>query len=114
MIETFNNFSPIKSQDYSPNVLTWQDYEGRTAIHYAVAVENIEVVEHLLSIEEISAVLDRPDNSFRTPLHWAAQLGSDIYYVNRINKYCRWNCDEVRRLQFIQVIKRCKGPEICL
>ena len=71
-------------------MLTWQDYEGRTAIHYAVAVENIEVVEHLLSIEEISAVLDRPDNSFRTPLHWAAQLGEDIFYEYLDKLYWRF------------------------
>ncbi|XP_077966605.1 uncharacterized protein LOC120341845 isoform X2 [Styela clava] len=65
----------------SPGVLNWQDYEGRTALHFAVADGNSAAVEFLVNFETVEysepyiCDVDRSDNTFRTPLHWAAQLG---------------------------------------
>lgn len=55
------------------SLLNWQDYEGRTPLHFAVAVGNQEVVKALTSYEGCSVTAY--DNLFRTPLHWAALLG---------------------------------------
>ncbi|KAK7501506.1 hypothetical protein BaRGS_00007310 [Batillaria attramentaria] len=57
----------------TPSVINWQDYEGRTALHLAVADGNQSIVDLLTSVEKcnVSAL----DNMFRTPLHWAAVLG---------------------------------------
>ncbi|XP_025099577.1 inversin-like isoform X3 [Pomacea canaliculata] len=57
----------------TPSVINWQDYEGRTALHLAVADGNQSIVDLLTSVEKctVSAL----DNMFRTPLHWAAFLG---------------------------------------
>lgn len=59
--------------DTTPSVINWQDYEGRTALHLAVADGNAAVVKALVAVENcnVSAL----DNMFRTPLHWAAVLG---------------------------------------
>ncbi|XP_052812830.1 inversin-like isoform X2 [Mya arenaria] len=59
--------------DTTPSVINWQDYEGRTALHLAVADGNIAVVKALVAVDNcnVSAL----DNMFRTPLHWAAVLG---------------------------------------
>ena len=65
----------MKIQESSPSTLNWQDYEGRTALHFAVAHENVAAVQALLNFEQEKCELDRLDNTFRTPLHWAAQLG---------------------------------------
>ncbi|XP_076009832.1 inversin [Genypterus blacodes] len=55
------------------SLLNWQDYEGRTPLHFAVADGNQAVVEVLTSYEGCSVTAY--DNLFRTPLHWAALLG---------------------------------------
>ncbi|XP_063055740.1 inversin isoform X2 [Engraulis encrasicolus] len=55
------------------SLLNWQDYEGRTPLHFAVAVGNQEVVKVLTSYEGCSVTAY--DNLFRTPMHWAALLG---------------------------------------
>ncbi|KAJ8371550.1 hypothetical protein AAFF_G00307300 [Aldrovandia affinis] len=55
------------------SLLNWQDYEGRTPLHFAVADGNEAVVEVLTSYEGCSVTAY--DNLFRTPLHWAALLG---------------------------------------
>ncbi|XP_059165676.1 inversin-like [Physella acuta] len=57
----------------TPSVINWQDYEGRTALHLAVADGNESLVTALTSVKNcnVSAL----DNVFRTPLHWAAVLG---------------------------------------
>ncbi|CAL1532046.1 unnamed protein product [Lymnaea stagnalis] len=57
----------------TPSVINWQDYEGRTALHLAVADGNESVVNVLTTVKNcnVSAL----DNVFRTPLHWAAVLG---------------------------------------
>uniref|UniRef100_A0A8C5L8Q6 Inversin n=1 Tax=Jaculus jaculus TaxID=51337 RepID=A0A8C5L8Q6_JACJA len=55
------------------SLLNWQDYEGRTALHFAVADGNLTVVDILTSYE--SCNITSYDNLFRTPLHWAALLG---------------------------------------
>jgi len=57
----------------SPSVINWQDYEGCTALHLAVAGGNEAVVLSLLSQE--SCDVNALDNMFRTPLHWAAVFG---------------------------------------
>lgn len=36
-------------QDTTPSVINWQDYEGRTALHLAVADGNAAVVKALVS-----------------------------------------------------------------
>ncbi|XP_038146987.1 inversin [Cyprinodon tularosa] len=55
------------------SLLNWQDYEGRTPLHFAVADGNKAVVEVLTSYEGCNVTAY--DNLFRTPLHWAALLG---------------------------------------
>jgi len=70
----------------SPSVINWQDYEGRTAIHFAVAVENTATVEYLLNFQPIICEVDRLDNTFRTPLHWAAQLGNVAIVEHLLHK----------------------------
>ncbi|KAJ8004945.1 hypothetical protein DPEC_G00141550 [Dallia pectoralis] len=55
------------------SLLNWQDYEGRTPLHFAVADGNEAVVEVLTSYEGCSVTAY--DNLFRTPLHWASLLG---------------------------------------
>jgi len=57
----------------SPSVINWQDYEGCTALHLAVAGGNEAVVLSLISLE--SCDVNALDNMFRTPLHWAAVFG---------------------------------------
>ena len=57
----------------SPSVINWQDYEGCTALHLAVAGGNEAVVLSLISHE--SCDINALDNVFRTPLHWAAVFG---------------------------------------
>uniref|UniRef100_K7G2Z6 Inversin n=1 Tax=Pelodiscus sinensis TaxID=13735 RepID=K7G2Z6_PELSI len=55
------------------SLLNWQDYEGRTPLHFAVADGNLAVVDVLTSYEGCNVT--SYDNLFRTPLHWAALLG---------------------------------------
>ncbi|XP_054847555.1 inversin [Eublepharis macularius] len=55
------------------SLLNWQDYEGRTPLHFAVADGNVAVVDLLTSYEGCNVT--SYDNLFRTPLHWAALLG---------------------------------------
>ncbi|XP_077577444.1 inversin [Stigmatopora nigra] len=55
------------------SLLNWQDYEGRTPLHFAVADGNEAVVEVLTSYK--GCHVTAYDNLFRTPLHWAALLG---------------------------------------
>uniref|UniRef100_A0A8B9K5L5 Inversin n=1 Tax=Astyanax mexicanus TaxID=7994 RepID=A0A8B9K5L5_ASTMX len=55
------------------SLLNWQDYEGRTPLHFAVADGNEAVVEVLTSYDGCNVTAY--DNLFRTPLHWAALLG---------------------------------------
>ncbi|KAB1279745.1 Inversin, partial [Camelus dromedarius] len=58
------------------SLLNWQDYEGRTPLHFAVADGNVTVVDVLTSYE--SCNITSYDNLFRTPLHWAALLGYSV------------------------------------
>lgn len=76
---------PPVLQETSPSVINWQDYEGRTAIHFAVAVENSAVVEFLLNFQLEPCEVDRLDNTFRTPLHWAAQLGKLFWFCLKMS-----------------------------
>ncbi|XP_037532229.1 inversin [Nematolebias whitei] len=55
------------------SLLNWQDYEGRTPLHFAVADGNEAVVKVLTSYKGCNVTAY--DNLFRTPLHWAALLG---------------------------------------
>ncbi|XP_017280620.1 inversin isoform X2 [Kryptolebias marmoratus] len=55
------------------SLLNWQDYEGRTPLHFAVADGNEAVVKVLTSYGGCNVTAY--DNLFRTPLHWAALLG---------------------------------------
>lgn len=57
----------------APSVINWQDYEGRSALHVAIALGSTDIVDLLTSTEKCN--LNCPDNMFCTPLHWAAFLG---------------------------------------
>lgn len=63
----------VKEAAPTESLLNWQDYEGRTPLHFAVADGNKAVVEVLTSYEGCNVTAY--DNLFRTPLHWAALLG---------------------------------------
>lgn len=56
-----------------PDAINWQDYEGRSALHLAIASGTTETIEYLTSRENCD--INIPDNMFCTPLHWAAKLG---------------------------------------
>ncbi|XP_064458812.1 inversin-like isoform X2 [Ornithodoros turicata] len=56
-----------------PSLINWQDYEGQTALHLAVAQGLEDMVDFLTSRPLCD--LNLVDNLFRTPLHWAAALG---------------------------------------
>ncbi|KFM71008.1 Inversin, partial [Stegodyphus mimosarum] len=55
------------------NLVNWQDYGGRSALHLATATGSIEIVHYLASREDCD--IDILDNAFCTPLHWAAKKG---------------------------------------
>ena len=38
-------------QDKEPSVINWQDYEGRTALHLAVAHGHVTVVQQLINFQ---------------------------------------------------------------
>ncbi|KAH6933041.1 hypothetical protein HPB50_011703 [Hyalomma asiaticum] len=59
--------------DAEPSLTGWQDYQGCTPLHLAVASGTMAVVDFLTqrSSDELNAL----DDLFRTPLHWAAILG---------------------------------------
>ncbi|KAG8195468.1 hypothetical protein JTE90_002640 [Oedothorax gibbosus] len=59
--------------DKEGTLINWQDYEGRTALHLAVATGSTEVVRFLVCRGDCN--VDILDNSFCTPLHWAAKRG---------------------------------------
>lgn len=63
----------LKEAAPTESLLNWQDYEGRTPLHFAVADGNVAVVDVLTSYEGCNVT--SYDNLFRTPLHWAALLG---------------------------------------
>ncbi|WAR11074.1 INVS-like protein, partial [Mya arenaria] len=72
--------------DTTPSVINWQDYEGRTALHLAVADGNIAVVKALVAVDNcniVSLLLDNhadyssSDQNGATPLHYAAQNNFD-------------------------------------
>uniref|UniRef100_A0A8C4R226 Inversin n=1 Tax=Eptatretus burgeri TaxID=7764 RepID=A0A8C4R226_EPTBU len=58
------------------SILNWQDYEGRTPLHFAIACGNVTVVEALIASPGCNVTVH--DNLFRTSLHWAALLGQYI------------------------------------
>ena len=49
MIHEYNLTTCNVSQETTPSVINWQDYEGRTALHLAVADGNAAVVKNLVS-----------------------------------------------------------------
>ncbi|CAL4063591.1 unnamed protein product, partial [Meganyctiphanes norvegica] len=57
----------------APSSVNWQDYDGITALHLAVAEAQQDTVEVLLGVTKCK--VDICDNQFRTPLHWAANRG---------------------------------------
>ncbi|GBM32514.1 Inversin [Araneus ventricosus] len=55
------------------SLINWQDYGGRSALHLAVATGSTDVVRFLVSRDDCN--IDILDNTFCTPLHWAAGKG---------------------------------------
>ncbi|GFY39899.1 inversin [Trichonephila inaurata madagascariensis] len=55
------------------SLINWQAYDGRSALHLAVATGSVEVVRFLVGREDCD--VDILDNTFCTPLHWAAKKG---------------------------------------
>ncbi|XP_043205288.1 inversin-like isoform X1 [Amphibalanus amphitrite] len=56
-----------------PKATNWQDFEGRTALHVAVADGHIKTVAVLLNNSRCN--IHCLDHQFRSALHWAALLG---------------------------------------
>lgn len=81
----------VKEAAPTESLLNWQDYEGRTPLHFAVADGNEAVVEVLTSYEGCNVTAY--DNLFRTPLHWAALLGElthilyAVYYYKNLQEF---------------------------
>ncbi|CAJ0950254.1 unnamed protein product, partial [Mesorhabditis belari] len=63
-----------------PPALPHRTIDGQTALHLAVAADNIPVVDALLN--ELGAPIHVHDNDYRTPLHYAADMGN----LNAIEK----------------------------
>ena len=59
--------------EHSPNTLNWQDYEGRTPLHSAVANGDLAASEAVLNSRRCQ--LNITDRNSCTALHFAAQLG---------------------------------------
>ncbi|GFT69449.1 inversin [Nephila pilipes] len=55
------------------SLINWQAYDGRSALHLAVATGSVEVVRFLVGREDCD--VDIVDNMFCTPLHLAAEKG---------------------------------------
>lgn len=53
----------------APSSVNWQDYDGITALHLAVAEARKDTVDVILSVPNCNVALT--DNQFRTALHWA-------------------------------------------
>lgn len=53
----------------APSNVNWQDFDGTTALHIAVAEARKDTVDVILSVQNCNVNLT--DNQFRTPLHWA-------------------------------------------
>ncbi|XP_045115267.1 inversin-like isoform X2 [Portunus trituberculatus] len=57
----------------APSNVNWQDFDGTTALHIAVAEARKETVDVILSVQNCNVNLT--DNQFRTALHWACNRG---------------------------------------
>ncbi|XP_037791684.1 inversin-like isoform X4 [Penaeus monodon] len=57
----------------APSSVNWQDYDGITALHLAVAEARKDIVDVILSVPKCN--VDLTDNHFRTALHWACNRG---------------------------------------
>ncbi|XP_050691115.1 inversin-like [Eriocheir sinensis] len=57
----------------APSSVNWQDYDGITALHLAVAEARKDTVDVILSVPNCNVALT--DNQFRTALHWACSRG---------------------------------------
>lgn len=53
----------------APSSVNWQDFDGITALHLAVAEARKDTVDVILSVQNCNVALT--DNQFRTALHWA-------------------------------------------
>ena len=60
--------------ELAPWTLNTPDQRGLTPVHVAVIANNLPTL--LLLLNEYKCSADVYDNNFRTPLHWAARLGS--------------------------------------
>ena len=82
-------------KDANSDIINYQDREGRTAVHLAVAQQNEPAVKALLLHDKCDVSLQ--DNVKRSPLHWAAVLGL-IYFC--IDPNFSPLGDQKRRLKF--------------
>ncbi|XP_068244426.1 inversin-like [Palaemon carinicauda] len=57
----------------APSSVNWQDFDGITALHLAVALTRLDAVDIILSVPKCN--VDLTDNQFRTALHWACSRG---------------------------------------
>lgn len=53
----------------APSSVNWQDFDGITALHLAVAEARKDSVDEILSVQRCS--INLTDNHYRTALHWA-------------------------------------------
>jgi inversin len=77
---TANNANPSTARtilEVSPSIVNLQDTDGRTALHHAVAADNLTIITTLLTTPGVHCNVSAIDYMFRTPLHWAAVLGYD-------------------------------------
>ncbi|CAD6189562.1 unnamed protein product [Caenorhabditis auriculariae] len=61
--------------------------DGQTALHLAVASQNVAMVK--LLVEELECQLEAPDEESRTPLHYAAEQGFDEIVTVLLNNGAR-------------------------
>ncbi|XP_065299050.1 inversin-like isoform X8 [Dermacentor albipictus] len=67
------NMLALLKKDAEPPLISWQDYQGCTPLHLAVASGTLAVID--LLTQRSSGEVNALDDLFRTPLHWAAILG---------------------------------------
>ncbi|XP_063718896.1 inversin-like isoform X3 [Symsagittifera roscoffensis] len=82
--------------EHMPSVVNWQDHDGRTSLHLAVAEGSYNLVKTLIGTE--GCKLSCLDNMFRTPLHWAAVMDNEAtapqIVTLLLNKGCDWTCSD--------------------
>ncbi len=77
-----NNATEVRNLiNKEPSLIQHVDDKGSTPLHYAVHLNNLEVVNTLISL---GAAVDQQDRSGRTPLHWGVEKKVNIDIIKTL------------------------------